>query len=527
MKKFWNRQETDEDRPGRNSAPDRAPEDTRPDDRVDEHTRLLPNRVHSTPYLSPDDPAVSPYNLWTVRFVRWVTVALTCITFVWWVLMVVSVFITPPGLHVRGSPFFAFDYASLALLTLIILLLFFSVPSKLGRILSIVNAVVLLVDAVIILVVPGLRHAEIWVGVASVIWAALMAAWFVAADRTVQWGKAEEEQRLTGRPESRRTVLEWAEVTLSTVVLVAMTCIVALMTLTLTLRAIDFSLPPPGERYWVDGDRYQIHLFCYGNETDAAGNRTTTVLFEGGEDPVELGLWQFAENAVKNGSINRFCFADRPGMAWSDTAPSPFSASIASDGLSETLTRAGEEGPWILASAGIGSLYSRVFSSRHGDQVRGILMIDPLHEDLLARTGSPGRGFLLWIRGVISPCGIDRILGAIFRGRRAVDRVWGRSSYQSGTTVFAKLQESLVAESLTKRDVVSSRAIQDKDTPLVVISSGHQIRKDRDWENKQRDLSHLTTNLENWDIVDDAPHRVWDTLGGREIIERRLRKLVN
>jgi hypothetical protein len=138
----------------------------------------------------------------------------------------------------------------------------------------------------------------------------------------------------------------------------------------------------------------------------------------------------------------------------------------------------------VLVSAGIGSLYSRIFSVRHTDDVRGILMIDPLHEDLLSRIGNPGRGFVLWIRGVISPCGIDRILGAILRGRRAVDRVWGRSSYQSGTTIFAKLQESLVADSLTKRDVDSSRAIQDKDTPLVVISSGQKIRKDRDWEDK-------------------------------------------
>ncbi len=138
----------------------------------------------------------------------------------------------------------------------------------------------------------------------------------------------------------------------------------------------------------------------------------------------------------------------------------------------------------MLASAGTGSLYSRVFSARHGDDVHGIVMVDPLHEDLLSRIGSPGRGFLLWIRGVISPCGADRLPGAIIKGRRAVDRVWGRSSHQSGTTIFAKLQESLVAESLTKRDVVSSRAIQDKKTPLVVISSGRQIRKDSDWEDK-------------------------------------------
>jgi hypothetical protein len=308
MKRFWSRRDPDTDRPGESPASEDAP--------ADEHTRLLPNRLDSTPYLSPDDPAVSPYNLWTVRAVRWVTVALTCLTFVWWVLMVVSVFITPPGLHVRGSPFFAFAYASIALLTLVVSLLFFSVPSRLARILSIVNAVVLLVDTVIILVVPGLRHAEIWVGIASVVWAALMAFWFVTADRTVQWGKAEEEQRLTGRPENRRTVVEWVEVMLSTIALTVMALVVILMTFTLTLRAIDSGLAPLGEKYWVDGGRYQIHLYCYGNKTDVAGMKTTTVLFEGGEDPVERGLWQFAENAVKNGSISRFCFADRPGMAW-------------------------------------------------------------------------------------------------------------------------------------------------------------------------------------------------------------------
>lgn len=139
---------------------------------------------------------------------------------------------------------------------------------------------------------------------------------------------------------------------------------------------------------------------------------------------------------------------------------------------------------WVLASAGVGSLYSRVFSSRHGHDVRGIIMVDPLHEDLLFRVGSHSRGFLLWIRGVISPYGIDRILGAVLRGRRAADRIWGHSSYQSGTTIFAKLQEGLVADSLTKRDVVSSRAIQDKKTPLVVISSGQKIRKDSVWEEK-------------------------------------------
>lgn len=491
-----------------------------------EHTRLLPNRVDSAQYLSPDDPAVSPYNLWTVRLVRWITIALTALTFVWWILMIVTVFVTPRGLHVRGSPFFSFSYATVAMLMLVTTLIFFAVPSKSQRVLSIVVAVMLLIDTIIIVSVQKTRHEEVWVGIASVVWASLMAIWSVAADRTVQWGKAEEEERLTGRPESRRTLLEWVEVMLSSIVLTIVAVMVILMTLTLTLRALDAGLKPPGERYWVDENQYQIHVYCSGDKVNASGEKMTTVFFEGGEDTVENGLWQFAENAVKNGSISRYCFADRPGMAWSDTAPSPLSASIASDVLGEALTRAGEEGPWILVSAGVGSLYSRVFSSRHDRAVRGLLMIDPLHEDFLGRLGKPGRGFVIWMRGVISPCGIDRILGAMLRGRGSADRVWGRASYQSGQTIFAKLQESMVANSLTKRDVAASRAIQNQKTPLVIISSRLQIRKDRDWESKQRDLCHLTRDLRSWDIVDEAPHRVWDTLEGREMIEKRLKKLV-
>jgi len=458
--------------------------------------------------------------------VRWVTVALAILTFVWWVLMLVSMFVTPPGIHARGSPFFAFGYASIALFSLVIALLFFAVPSKPERALSLVTAGLLLVNVIVVLAVSRTRHEEVWSGVASVTWAALMAVWLVAVDRTVQWGKSEEEERLTGRAETRRTLLEWIQVLLSSICLTAMVLAVLLMTITLTLRALDSRLEIPGKRYWVDESKYQIHVYCTGNETDAQGNRTTTVLLEGGEDPVEYGLWQFADNALKNGSIARYCFADRPGYAWSDAAPSPLSASIASDALSEALSRAGEDGPWILLSAGTGSLYSRIFSSRHAQEVRGILMVDPLHEDLLSRVGSPGRGFLLWMQGVISPLGFQRILGALLRGRGAADRIWGRSSYQSGGVIFAKLQESLVATSLTRRDVVASRAIQHKETPLVLITSGIKMRADSEWEAKQRDLSHLTMNLEDWDIVADAPHRVWDTLEGRDMMEKRLRKLV-
>lgn len=493
---------------------------------VNEHTRLLPNRLDSDapPYLSPDDPAVSPYNLFTVRLIRYITIFLALITFLWWILVLITLFITPPGLHSPGSSFFAFAYATVALATLVTALLFFAAPSSLVRALASVTALLLFVQMIIIVSVERTRHEEAWLGIVTVIWALLMAIWAVVTDRTVQWGKRQEEERLTGRPESRRTVFELVQVTLESVLLLVLSLVSILLTCTLILRALDAGLSPPGNRYWVDGEKYQIHVYCHGNKSKQP---LPTVLIEGGEDTVEYGLWQFADNAINNGSINRYCFADRPGLGWSDTAPSPLSVGQATEALSEALARAGETGPWVLLSAGIGSTYSRVFSSRHGADIHGLLMIDPLHEDLLKDVGAPGRGFWLWLRGVISPLGLDRTPGALFKGRNKADRVWGRSAYQSGKTISAKLQESLVANSLSKRDVVASRAIQYQDVAVTIVSSGVQMRKDAEWEGKQRDLGRITHNLKHWDIVDKAPHQVWRTLEGRETIEKRLKSLVH
>lgn len=524
MKSIWGNAREDHDNGGSDQVPGRdslhAERDSAP---PNEHTRLLPNRVDSTAYLSPDDPAVSPYNLRSVRFTRYSTYVFTIIAFGWWILLLASTFVTPPGFHIRGSGFFPFSYASVAFFNLIFTLLFFTVPAKVVRVAGLIVGCLLLVDVILLVSVGQTRYEEGWVGIDVLLGALLTVIWTLATDRLVEWGKYEEEERLTGRAETRRTLGEWAGVLVSTISMIILAIVVFLMTCTLVLRALDAGLTAPGKLYWVDGDKYRVHVYCHGNLTDS---RAPTVLLEGGEGPVESGLWDFAHNAVKNGSISRYCFVDRPGFAWSDTAPSPLSAGMVVEAIDEALVRAGEDGPWVLMSAGIGSIYSRIFSSRHGENIKGLLLVDPLHEEFLEDIGNPGRGFILWLRGIISPLGLDRVPAAVFKGRSKEDRVWGPSAYQAGKYIYAKLQENLVAATLSKRDVASSRAIQDQDVPLTLVSSGVRIRKDSEWGEKQRDLSHLTRKLRHWDIVEDAPHRVWETLEGRQVIEKRLRQLV-
>lgn len=430
-------------------------------------------------------------------------------------------------MHTRGSGFFDFSFTTLTVGNLLIGLLFFSIPSKPMEILSLIIAGFLLLDMIIILAVQRLRSEEGWIGIASVIWAAAMALYNVMSDRVVAWGKKEEEERLTGRQETRRTLREWCAVLTATVIMVVMVIITILLTATLILRSRDASLKPPGQRFFVDGDKYKLHLACVGEITyDDKGNRNPTVLVEAGELPFEDTMDDWIYNSYKNGTIDRYCYYDRPGFAWSDNAPSPHSAGMTSDALSEALAKAGEEGPWVLVSAGVGSIYSRIFSSRHVRDVNGLFLIDGLHEDLLHRIASPSRGFILWGRGIISPLGYDRLLGAIFKGRTREDRVYGKSAYQAGKFIKAKLQENLVANSLTKNEVSQARNIQTPETPLVVVSSGIEVRKDNEWERKQEALTKITDKLLSWDVVNKAPHRVWLTLEGRTILEKRLGELV-
>ncbi|KAI4116003.1 MAG: hypothetical protein LQ345_003504 [Seirophora villosa] len=526
MVSLWGSKNGNDQQHGDDSAnEDNSRQPSRQGREADERTRLLPPRNDG--YLDPDDPAVSPYNLFSVRAVRFVGLLFLVITFVWWVLLLVSIFVSPPMMHSRGSGFFDFSFTTLTAGNLSIGLLFFSTPSRPMEISSLIIAAFLLLDMIVILAVQRLRSEEGWVGITSVIWATAMAFYNVMSDRVVAWGKKEEEERLTGRQETRRTLREWCAVMTATLIMVIMIIITILLTATLILRSRDASLKPPGDRYMVDGDKYKLHLACLGNITyDEKGKRNPTVLVEAGELPFEDTMDDWIYGAFKNGTIDRYCYYDRPGFAWSDNAPSPHSAGMTSDALSEALAKAGEQGPWVLVSAGVGSIYSRIFSSRHVRDVHGLFLIDGLHEDLLHRIGSPARGFVLWGRGIISPLGYDRLLGAIFKGRTREDRVYGKSAYQAGKFIKAKLQENLVANSLTKNEVSQARNIQTPNTPLVVVSSAIEVRSDNEWERKQEDLTKITDNLISWDVVNKAPHRVWLTLEGRTILEKRLGELV-
>lgn len=502
---------------GHNRMPD-EPATIEPDER----TSLL--RQHN---LDPDDPAVSPYNRLSVRSFRALSIILLIMGILWWLVHLVTTFISLPGCYTRGGGWFALGYSTFAVGILLVSLLFYATPSKAERTILLATLFFLAVDNIMILAAYPIRNDEAWIGIASAIWALVITAWAVICDRVVENGKRGEEVRLTGRPENRYTLSQWLSVFAGTIIMSIFLIISILLTINLSIRARDGTLAPPGKMYTVEDYNFHVHLYCAGNKTNSHGQKTTTVLIEGGEEPVEGRMESWVKEAYLINKIERYCYWDRPGMAWSENGPSPLSAGRVADALSAALVKADETGPWILASHHVGGIYSRVFASRHTGDVRGLLLVDTLPESQLYRIGSPGRGLLLWIRGVLYPLGLDRIVSAIFLGHGRADRISGRDAWQKGGEIKFKLQENLVANSFTKNEINAARFILPKDTPIVVVSSGKSVKKSKDWSDGQRDLTHLNDNLIAWDVVDGAGHNVWENHDGNEILQKRLEQLVN
>lgn len=343
-------------------------------------------------------------------------------------------------------------------------------------------------------------------------------------DRVVEYGKHEEEERLTGCIQNRRTLRECCSILTSTIFLTVLLAASILFTINLSIRARDSTLPPTGTLYPVHNNKYHVHLHCVGNKTTTLGHPIITVLLEPDNVPVEGRLEYWATFSTV---VQRYCYWDRPGIAWSENGPSPMSAGMVVDVLSEALRKAGEDKtPLILVSHGFGGVYSRIFASRHGHAVKGLLLVDTLPESLLGRVANPRKGFMLWLRGVLYPLGIDRLVSTVFLGHDREDRVYGKDAWQRGSSIKARLQENLAAGTFTKNELVAARAILSRDMPVVVVSSGERSKKDREWARGQREISEAFQRLVKWNVVDGAPHEVWRVAKGMDAMDAGLGKLV-
>lgn len=127
--------------------------------------------------------------------------------------------------------------------------------------------------------------------------------------------------------------------------------------------------PPPGELVDVGGRN--LHLYC-------VGEGSPTVILESG-----LGGWSIGWHEIQPqlAESTRVCAYDRAGYGWSDPDSEARTAARMAEDLHTMLKKAGEPGPYVLVAASWGAYPVRLFAHGHPDEVAGLVLVDPAHED--------------------------------------------------------------------------------------------------------------------------------------------------
>lgn len=129
---------------------------------------------------------------------------------------------------------------------------------------------------------------------------------------------------------------------------------------------------PLGTRHEVPSGKMLLHR---------SGTGAPPVVFLPGGGMFGLYYW----NA--HGRVAEFTTSvlhDRLGLGWSDAVDLPRSGTQVTDDLHELLRAAAVPGPRVLVGHSLGGLHARLYAKRFPDEVAGLVLLDPTHEDFLS-----------------------------------------------------------------------------------------------------------------------------------------------
>ena len=134
-----------------------------------------------------------------------------------------------------------------------------------------------------------------------------------------------------------------------------------------------WTMSPKGIVYTINGTG--LHLDC-------RGMGTPTIVLEGGALAFS-SFWALVQNDLAETS--RVCSYDRLGMGWSADHGERHDGIAAMDRLYLLLRAAKENGPFVLVGHSIGAPLAMIFAGRHPDDVVGLVLLDPVHPEILDR----------------------------------------------------------------------------------------------------------------------------------------------
>ncbi len=127
--------------------------------------------------------------------------------------------------------------------------------------------------------------------------------------------------------------------------------------------------PPLGQYYEVAGRRLLLHQ---------TGSGSPAVVFLAGGGAVGLDYLNVQQRAA---ALTTSVIYDRAGTGWSDRVDLPRASVEVIDELRALLHLAEVPAPYVMVGHSLGGLYARHYAQRYANEVSGLVLLDPAHED--------------------------------------------------------------------------------------------------------------------------------------------------
>jgi pimeloyl-ACP methyl ester carboxylesterase len=162
------------------------------------------------------------------------------------------------------------------------------------------------------------------------------------------------------------------------------------------------------------------------------GTGSPTVLLE--SDVAVAGYsWLQAQRQIAK--FAHACWYDRAGYGWSDPGPFPnHSDSVAHD-LHNLLTAAGLKPPYVLVGHGIGAFHVRVYNGLHPDDVKGMVLVDPLNEDTTIHVHNHDENLRPAVVGIVRFFGVFGALRLIAPGPGITPAGWTQNEWNTAVAM--------------------------------------------------------------------------------------------
>lgn len=276
------------------------------------------------------------------------------------------------------------------------------------------------------------------------------------------------------------------------------------------------TFPPPGRMVDIGGRSIQL---------DCRGAGSPTVVFESGLDICGSLSWAAVQDAVAE--TTRACTYSRAGIMWSDPGPAPRNGKSIAEDLHTALERSGEHGPFVLVGHSLGGPYAMTFTKYFGNDVAGLVLVDPSHSEQVQRFKTVGSQeptklmYMLKVGAALAWTGIVRVAQPLFFGplhqpAKAAQAVvaYASTSLKAAVNETDALDETL-AEAGTFRQlgnrplcVLTSMAPLPAGALAAMKMTPEQGRKFKDLWKKMHDEEAAWSTSNQHQLIPDAGHYI-------------------